>query len=134
MPKVIKPNKKHIMETEPLEPAWYEAPVYFRKIDFGKLSAGLFLLTMGLFYLAYNTGWLPISINFTLWQLWPMLLIFAGLSLISGRGWMPILAGSIITMTVLMLSAILISDQISLNEVPQTGQLTTDNICRPGIR
>lgn len=109
---------------------WPELPKSFWKLDFGKLSLGLFLVIIGLLYLAYNFGWLPISIHFQLWDLWPMLLIFLGLSLISGRGWIPVLAGSILTMTVLLISAILITDRISLDNQLNPDQFNYRNSCQ----
>jgi len=82
-----------------------------RRFDFGKLSLGLFLLLLGLLYLAKNTGWLNFNWEVNLWQLWPLLIIFAGLSLITGRTLASIFAGTILTLTVLTLSLILIAGQ-----------------------
>lgn len=133
MTKTTKTKKVIDHSDHPFQEAWHQAPEHFWKIDFGKFSLGLFLLIIGILYLAQNLGWLPIVMQFDLWQLWPMLLIFLGLSLISGRGWVPILAGSILTITVLIIVTIIITDRMTLTYEPEITQLTTDNLCREPI-
>jgi len=120
MPRIAK--KKIIpTETEQVknEPAWIDPPEKSWRFDFGKFAFGLFLVVMGLLYLAKNTGWLPINFQFEFWELWPMLLIFFGLSFISGKGWTGIIAGSIFTMTVLIIAGVFISDKLTLRLEPE---------------
>jgi len=120
----IKPKKKNsasakkakpIIEAEPLESKQEIHHHYYpnrpRKFDFGKLSFGLFLLVLGVLYLAKNLGWLSIDFNFNIWELWPLLIIFAGLSLLTGRTLASIFAGIILTLTVLTIAFILIFGQ-----------------------
>lgn len=57
-----------------------------RGFDFGRLFFGFIILSLGLFYLAKNTGHLPLDLNINMFQLWPLLIITLGLSLLSGRG------------------------------------------------
>ena len=108
-----------VVEAPLLEPLWAEEPKATWHFDFGKFSFGLFLVVLGLLYLAQNSGWLPIDMNFSLWQLWPMILIFFGLSFISGKGWTGLVTGSIFTMTVLTIATIFISDKITLRLEPE---------------
>ena len=86
-------------------------PIKPKRFDFGKLSFGLFLVVMGILYLAKNFGWLNIDFNFDLWQLWPLLIIFIGLSMITGRTVASIFAGVILTLTVLTITFILVLGQ-----------------------
>jgi len=113
-PKLIKP-----IETPLLEPLWTEEPKATWHFDFGKFSFGLFLVVLGLLYLAKNSGWLPLDLDFNLWQLWPMILIFFGLSFISGKGWTGLITGSIFTMTVLAIAAVFIGNRITLHLEPE---------------
>ena len=99
-------------QAEKIEPLWIDPPEKIWRFDFGKFSFGLFLVVIGLLYLAKNTGWLPINFQFDIWQLWPMLLIFFGLSFVSGKGLSGLMVGSIFTMTVLVIAAIFISNNI----------------------
>lgn len=102
------------------EPLWLDPPApELWRFDFGKFAFGLFLVIIGLLYLAKNSGWLPLDFQFSLWQLWPMLLIFFGLSFVSGKGWTGLLTGSIFTLTVLVIAGIFISHRISFNLDPE---------------
>lgn len=83
-------------------------PIKPRNFNFGKLSLGLFLVVIGILYLAKNLGWLNIDFNFNLWQLWPLLIVFWGLSLLTGRTIASIFAGIILTLTVLAITFILV--------------------------
>ena len=108
------------------EPLWIEpTPTELWRFDFGKFSFGLFLVIIGLLYLAKNSGWLPLELQFSFWQLWPMLLIFFGLSFVSGKGWTGLLTGSIFSLTVLVIAGIFISNKITINLDPN---LTNQNL------
>ncbi len=107
-------NKK-IISHEPLsiqEPKQEIHHHYYAKnpyrFDFGKLSFGLFLIVLGILYLSKNLGWINLDFNFNVWQLWPLLIIFAGLSLLTGRTVASIFAGIIFTLTVITIAFILI--------------------------
>jgi hypothetical protein len=122
----------------PHEPLWLEptTPEVWR-FDFGKFAFGLFLVILGLLYLAKNSGWLPLDFDFSLLQLWPMLLIFFGLSFVSGRGWSGLLTGSLFTLIVLVIAGIFISNRIKLQLDPEltnprlAGHLPTTATTRP---
>jgi hypothetical protein len=66
---------------------------------------------IGVLYLAKNMGWLTIDFNFNLWQLWPLLIVFWGLSLLTGKNVASIFAGIILTLTVLTITFILVFGQ-----------------------
>lgn len=76
--------------------------------SFGRLGIGLILIFVGLVYLAQTTGWLHLTLNVNWWKLWPLLIIFFGLSLLAGRGWFSGLIGLIITLAVLGIVALVI--------------------------
>ena len=54
--------------------------------NFGRLFFGFIIVLLGLFYLAKNTEYLPLDLDINIFQLWPLLIIMLGLSLLSGRG------------------------------------------------
>jgi len=73
--------------------------------NFGRLFFGLLVLVIGLFYLARNAGWLPADLHFNWSLIWPLLIIVAGLSLMTGRGW---LSGIIsVILIILLVGAVL---------------------------
>lgn len=83
-------------------------PTKPKHFNFGKLSFGLFLIIVGLLYLAKNLGWLNLEFNLDLWRLWPLLIVFAGLSMLTSRNLASIFAGIVLTLTVLTITLILI--------------------------
>lgn len=67
--------------------------------NFGRFMAGGLLIIVGLVYLASSLGW--IEFNVEIWQLWPLLIIFVGLSLLARHGWVSWLVGVLITLLIL---------------------------------
>lgn len=61
--------------------------------NFGRFLLAVLVIIFGLFLIARNTGWLPsdLAIDWTL--VWPIFIIIAGLSLMSGRGWLNVSLG-----------------------------------------
>lgn len=78
------------------------------EFNFGKFFLGFFLVLLGLAYLAKNAGWLPANFNINVRDLWPLLIIVAGLSLLSGRNWTVIILGLILTFLIIALVGALI--------------------------
>jgi len=74
---------------------------YQKDLNFGKLFLGFLLIVIGFAYFAKTAGWIDINFNFDWWQLWPILIIFAGLSMFSARGWFSMIIGIIITFAIL---------------------------------
>ncbi|HEU0051451.1 MAG TPA: DUF5668 domain-containing protein [Patescibacteria group bacterium] len=58
-----------------------------RGLPVARVFFGLAILALGFYYLALNLGWLPAGLNIDFWKLWPLLIVFAGLSLLSGKSW-----------------------------------------------
>jgi len=56
-----------------------------RGFNVGRLFLGITLIIIGFLYLAKNTGWLPVGFNFHFIELWPILVVFLGLSMLSRR-------------------------------------------------
>lgn len=101
------------------------------RFDFGKLSFGLFLIILGILYLAANLGWINLAFNFNVWQLWPLLIIFAGLSLLTGRTVASIFAGIILTLTVITIAFILILGQTNYQPSIPAGPSCSSNFQTP---
>ncbi len=83
---------------------------YGRGFNFGKLLFGVLIIIFGLFYLGRNTGWLPVTINFDWSIFWPILIVIAGLSLLSGRGFLSIVFGLLATLLVLAVIVAMLFD------------------------
>jgi hypothetical protein len=75
----------------------------------GKLFFGLFLIGLGLLYLAKNMGLLPADLNIDFAKLWPLLVIFLGLSFFTGRNWASIIIVILFTIIIIGLVAALIA-------------------------
>jgi hypothetical protein len=75
---------------------------YGHGFNFGKLFFGLLVVFFGLYYLARNTGWLPVDLQINWILIWPILIIFAGLSLLTGRSWLTAIIGIITTLIVIV--------------------------------
>jgi len=71
--------------------------------NFGRLFLGIILLVVGLFYLGRNMGIIPDSYNINIWMLWPVLIIYFGLSMIGSRSWLSTLAGAVATFIILVI-------------------------------
>ena len=94
-----------------------------RPINFGRLALGLFLILAGIYYLAQNTGFLPKSMQLDVswWQLWPLLIVFAGLSLLSSRSRIIALISGLVTLLVLLAVGYLLltrSDMLEKHSAP----------------
>lgn len=76
-----------------------------KSINFGRLALGLFLVLAGIYYFAQNTGFLPksLQIDISWWQLWPLLIVFAGLSLLSSKSRIIALASGLVTILVILI-------------------------------
>ena len=48
----------------------------------GNLSGGFVLITLGIIFVLNNLGFLPWSVWETLWKLWPVFLILAGIEIL----------------------------------------------------
>ncbi len=66
-------------------------------ISWGRVYLGIIIILIGVFYLAQSIGWLE-NVSFDIWQLWPLLIVIVGLSMLTGRGWV----SGIISLVVLL--------------------------------
>ncbi|MFA5013183.1 MAG: DUF5668 domain-containing protein, partial [Candidatus Paceibacterota bacterium] len=93
--------------------------------NFGIFFFGLMIVLIGLAVLVNSLGLMRINFNF--WQLWPLIIIFAGLSMISKKGWF----ANIIAVLTLLLAVFVILAAVFLpgnyfktDSQPQTTPLT----------
>jgi hypothetical protein len=82
-----------------------------KKVNFGTLFLAILLISLGLLYLAKNTGWIYLDIDINWWQFWPVLIILLGLSMLSGRGWFSVAIGTIVIITTLAIIGFVIFGQ-----------------------
>jgi len=85
----------------------------YRGFNLGRFLLGMIVVVVGLAYLAKTTGWINFNFNVQWLNLWPLLIIFIGLSLISFRGWAGALLGIFISLLVLAFVALLIFNVLS---------------------
>ncbi len=64
-----------------------------------RLLFGGILILIGIAYLGNSFGWFSVNVDF--WQLWPILIVFLGLSILSRHGWVAWVVGSLVTLIVL---------------------------------
>ncbi len=79
-----------------------------KSFNVGRLFLGLTLIIIGFLYLAKNTGWLPVGFNFNFIELWPILIVFLGLSMLSRHSQVSTTIGLIVTLLVLLLIAVMV--------------------------
>ena len=96
------------------------------EVNFGNVAFGITMVFLGFIYLAVNMGWLPATAKPDLWQLWPLLMIFVGLSMIKGKNFLSILVGTIITITVMAITTLLILGGPNSSAVPVYQPLSVD--------
>lgn len=70
-----------------------------KSFNLGKLLFGITLISLGFVYLAKNAGWFEIDINIL--SLWPLLIIFLGLSMITTKNWFTATLSFIFTFVVI---------------------------------
>jgi hypothetical protein len=78
---------------------------YHKGINLGKLFLGFLLVFAGLVYFAREAGFLPMYGGMHWTQLWPVVLIFSGLSLIRIRGFVGVVLGLAFTILILGITA-----------------------------
>lgn len=82
---------------------------YARPMNFGGLFFGLMAVFFGLFFLAKNSGFLEITIpTLTFEGVWPLFLIFAGLSILTAKNIFMKILGVILTLIVAVLCVVLV--------------------------
>lgn len=79
-----------------------------RGYNFGNLFLGLIVVSVGIFYLSKNYGWLPQDVNMEIVRLWPVLIIAAGLSLLDGRGFLSKTSGFLIFLAVIAATSFIV--------------------------
>ncbi len=78
------------------------------RFQFGRIVVGLIIIFIGVVYLAQANGWAGIDVNLNWDRLWPLIIVFIGLSMLGGKGWMSGTIGIIITIAILAIAALLI--------------------------
>jgi len=92
-------------------PSEKEQPSYDcqnKGFNFGNLFLGLIILSVGIFYLCKNYGWLPENLNLEILRLWPILIIAVGLSLLNNKGFLSRTIGFIIFLIVITITSFVI--------------------------
>ncbi len=84
-----------------------------RGYNYGNLFLGIFIVLVGFVLLGQSTG--LYQINLDIWQLWPLLIIAIGLSLLSRGGWVAALIAALVTVLVLaILGSVVLINAVSV--------------------
>lgn len=86
------------------------------RFNFGRFFFGFLILIFGLIFLASNLGILGFDWSFNWLQLWPLLVILAGLSLLSRGNWASNLIGVVVTLFVLAFVGLMLLPKIEYFE------------------
>jgi len=92
----------------PATPPTKRAVVAPQRIQMGRILWGLVLVIIGGLMLLDNLNIITVHFSY-LWQLWPLLLVVAGLSMMSLRGW---LAGAVVAVVSISLIALVVATTV----------------------
>jgi len=112
---VLKEEPKTAKETRP-----FEKKMRKNGFNFGDLFLGIFLVFLGIVLLGKSTGWYEINFGVNLWQIWPLLIIFIGLSLLSRGRW----SSFIITMVVTIIVIAIVGFMMFFGTCPKSGKIS----------
>ncbi len=85
-------------------------------INLGTVFFGVSVIFIGLYYLARNLDLVPQDLQISLWQLWPVLIIIAGLSFLKLRSWITIFLGIVTVVALIgLIGAFIIWGQYNAN-------------------
>jgi uncharacterized protein YybS (DUF2232 family) len=76
------------------------------RFNLGRIFLGAVIIFAGLYFLAQNAGLVPSYIKLGWDKIWPLFLIFIGLSMINFRGWLGAVLG---VLAVLILLAVILA-------------------------
>ncbi|MFA6027676.1 MAG: toast rack family protein [Patescibacteria group bacterium] len=99
-----------------------------KKIEFnpGKILFGVLVIFIGIILLGKSTGLFPVEISFPWWNLWPLLIVFGGLSMLSGKGWLSAVISLAIGLAVIAIVAALLFVNYPKNTSEQTYLISVD--------
>ncbi len=81
---------------------------YKRGASAGSIFFGFIIVIIGLVLLAKNAGWIPDTFSFDWNWIWPLIIIFIGVSILSKNGWVSWLIGGVVTLVVLGMLAMML--------------------------
>jgi len=115
-------KKKADKEKEDLTPKEIirEFHYYNKNYNFGKIFLGVILIFIGLFFMANNMGWIPVKIELNIWQLWPVAVIFIGLSMLKVHNWFSAMLGTILTLLIIAVLGVMIFGTFDLKSKQTT--------------
>lgn len=81
---------------------------YKHNMSADSVFVGFIIVVIGLVFLGRNAGWIPDNISFDWNWVWPLIIIFIGVSILSKNGWVSWLIGGIVTLVVLGVIAMML--------------------------
>ncbi|KKP88743.1 MAG: hypothetical protein UR93_C0009G0031 [Berkelbacteria bacterium GW2011_GWA2_35_9] len=81
-------------------------------INFGRIFAGLYIILLGIVTLLDSLNLISVNYELIIKNFWSLLIVLIGLSLLSGKNWVSIILGSIFTIFIFAITALLIFSQL----------------------
>jgi hypothetical protein len=89
----------------------------FSPINLGTIFFGIFIVFVGFYFLANNLDLVPEQFQISLWQLWPLVIIFIGLSFLKVRSlWSAIIGVIVIVVIIGLVAAFLLWGQYNIDD------------------
>lgn len=89
----------------------------FSPINLGTIFFGIFIVFVGFYFLANNLDLIPAQFQISLWQLWPLIIIFVGLSFLKVRSlWSAIIGVLVIVLIIGLVAAFLLWGQYNIED------------------
>lgn len=86
-----------------------------RSFGIGRFFVGLLIVLVGLAFLAHNAGWIDLSgVNINWEDLWPVIVILIGLSMLSCRGFFGMTIGIVVALAVMAAVFLLVFNSSSV--------------------
>lgn len=105
MPPKTPPQPEQPPKVEPVKEVHHYHDERHHGPNLGKIFLGIIVIAFGILFLANNLGVTDINLQFDFNLIWPVLIIFIGLSLLSRRGWVGSTIGIVVTILVLAVVA-----------------------------
>ena len=98
-----------------------------RSFNPARLFIGLLILLVGLMYLGNVSGWYNIGLNLDWSIIWPLIVIFIGLSLLGGHGWVGRILGGLLAVVVAIIVLMIIFGGLNMGsnlKVPEVQNIS----------
>lgn len=119
-------EKKETPDTQQKEEAASKEHHTSPSSNLGSIFLGILLIAIGFLYFASNLGLLPSNLGINPLQLWPLIIVVIGLSILSSRGWASTILGSIVFLAVIAILGLGIAGGLRPDAITTDIRVTPD--------